>query len=81
MKYINIQPNEFIQTATKIDINVIYIELNNYAVIGVKLFDCNSKLLDSHEIYLEGTDYNNWNNDDYLINYVCEKFNLSLLNI
>ena len=78
MEYINIQPKDFTQTTTKINIKVIYLELNTYAIIGVKLFDVNSKLLDGYEFTLEGDDYSNWHTDNYLFNYVCQKYNLSL---
>ncbi len=80
MDYINIQTKQVIQNASKIAIKVLYIELNQSAVISVKLFDDNSKLLDSHEFILQDEEYDNWHEDDYLIDYVCNKYDLILEN-
>ena len=79
MEYINIQEKQVISIATKIEIKVLHIELNQSAVISVKLFNNNSKLLDSNDFILEGEEYDNWHDDDYLIDYVCTKYNLELV--
>lgn len=78
MEYINIQPKEVILTATKINIKVVYLELNQSAIISVKLFNNDSKLIDSNEFVLEGEQYDDWHDDDYLIDYVCTKYGLVL---
>ncbi len=78
MEYINIQPKQISLTATKIEIKVLHLELNQSAVVSVKLFNSDSKLLDSNDFILDGEDYDDWHDDDYLIDYVCTKYNLIL---
>ena len=80
MEYINIQPKEVSLIATKMIIKVIYIELNQSAVISVRLYNNDSKLLDSNEFTLSGEEYNDWHDDNYLIDYVCTKYGLTLQN-
>lgn len=75
-QYINIQPKNIILISTKISINILSVELNTRAIIRVRFYSTDSKLLDTEEFVLEGNDYMSWQNDNYLINYVCEKYNL-----
>lgn len=74
MKFINIQPKELILEAQQIGISILHIDLNVMAVVRVQLYSQDSKLIDSNEFILEGEDYQNWINDDYLIQYVCNKY-------
>lgn len=76
--YINIQDKQVIFTANKLQINVLYLELNNLATISVKLFSSDNKLLQSDDFILSGSDYLNWHDDDYLIEYVCDKYGYTL---
>lgn len=79
MDYINIEQKTISLESTKIEIKILYIELNLNASIQVKFYSTESKLLNTEEFILNGEDYQNWNNDTYLINYVCDKYNLTLL--
>lgn len=79
MDYINIEPKTINLTSTKIEINILYIELNTSASIQVKFYSTDSKLLNTEEFILDGDDYHDWVDDTYLINYVCDKYNLQLL--
>lgn len=72
--YISIESKEVLQYGSKISINVLHLVLNESAIIRVQLFDENNKILDSNEFSLEGEEYINWHNDNYLIEFVCEKF-------
>lgn len=72
--YIPIETKEVLQYGSKISISVLLLVLNEYALIKVQIFDSNSKLLDVNEFILEGEDYSNWHNDNYLIDYVCQKY-------
>jgi hypothetical protein len=80
-QYINIEQKEISLSATKISIDVLLIELNIRAIIRVRFYSSDSKLLDTDEFVLDGDEYADWNNDDYLIDYVCDKYNISLSTI
>jgi hypothetical protein len=80
-QYINIEQKEICLSATKISIDVLLIELNIRAIIRVRFYSSDSKLLDTDEFVLDGDEYADWNNDDYLIDYVCDKYNISLSTI
>ena len=77
--FINIEPKVIAKIAYKISIRVLYLELNNNAIIKVESFSQNNEILDTNQFILDGEDYQNWNNDDYLIQYVCNKYGYSLL--
>ena len=73
-QYINIQPKSICLEGTKITIDVLALELNSYAVIRVKLYDDTDKILDTGQFVLSDNEYQQWENDNYLINYVCNKY-------
>jgi hypothetical protein len=77
--YINIEQKVIEKLVHKIAIKVLYLELNKNAIIKVESFSENNELLDTNNIFLDGADYQNWNNDDFLIQYVCNKFGFTLL--
>lgn len=76
--YINIEPKVIEKLVHKISIKVLYLELNKNAIIKVESFSENNELLDTNNIFLDGPDYQNWNNDDFLIQYVCNKYGFTL---
>lgn len=76
--YISIQPKDITQTVNKILIKVIHIELNSYAIIKVQTYDSDEKMITCEQLILSGQDYDNWTTDDYLIQYVCNKYNYTL---
>ncbi len=78
MQLIPIQPKEVLLEAHKISINVLHIQLNTLAIIKVQLYSQEGKLIDVNEFVLEGEDYQNWHNDDYLIQYICNKYEYTL---
>ena len=78
MNFLNIEPKQINLEARKISIKVLYLELNTNAIIKVESFSENNELLNSKQFNLDGSDYNNWNNDDFLIQYVCDKYGYSL---
>ena len=78
MNLLNIEPKQINLEARKISIKVLYLELNNNAIIKVESFSQNDELIDTKQFDLNGSDYQNWNNDDFLIQYVCDKYGYSL---
>ena len=78
MNFLNIEPKQITLEAYKISIKVLYLELNNNAIIKVESFSQNNELIDTKQFDLNGSDYQNWNNDDFLIQYVCDKYGYSL---
>ena len=65
-------------SATKIKIDVVSLELRNYAIIRVSLVDDNCIKVQTNEFILIGEDYQAWQNDDDLVNIICEKYNYQL---
>jgi len=78
MNYINIEPKEIIISATKMKIDVVSLELRNYAILRVSLVDNNCIKVQTNEFILIGEDYQAWQNDDDLVNIICEKYNYQL---
>jgi hypothetical protein len=76
--YINIVPKVIEKLVHKIAIKILHLELNKNAIIKVESFSENNELLDTNNIFLDGADYQNWNNDDFLIQYVCNKYGFTL---
>ncbi len=76
--YIDIQSYDLIQIISKIKIKVMNLILNKSATIKVEYFDDDNKLLNTYYFELVGHEYQMWRDDNYLIQYVCEKYNLIL---
>ena len=77
--YLQIQPKNIIEIADKISIRVSDIQINKYAIISVETLNVDSKLINRKEFILDGINYHNWINDDYLIQYVCNEFGFTLV--
>lgn len=80
MDFININETEIIQYIRKIKINVLHIELNVKATIQTLCYNIDGLLLTAYVFELSGEDYQNWQNDSWLINYVCNKYNFTISN-
>ena len=78
MNYINIEPKEIITLATKMKIDVISLELHNYAIVRITLVDSNLKIVQTNELILKGDDYNAWQSDNDLVSIICNKYNFQL---
>lgn len=74
MDFINVEPCDLIQIITKIQINIIYLKLNESATIQVNCLDDSNKLLNTYIFELIQPEYTEWTNDEWLINYICEKY-------
>ena len=74
MSSVNIFPKEVSFTARKLKISVMNLELNQSAIIIVKVLDAVNKFISQEEFLLDNQDYADWTNDDWLINFVCNKY-------
>lgn len=77
-----IEPKEVavINKITSITIQVSSIVFNLSALLLVSLYDENDKYISTVNMELTGDDYTNWgNNDDYLLQYVSQKLNITPL--
>lgn len=75
-----IQPYNEIVThkINRISIIVSNLELDIKANITTAFYDDTGMLRRSEFTVLEGQDYMNWTTDDYLVKWVCNKYNLTL---
>lgn len=73
-EYINVEPCEIMQYITKIKINVLHIELNAKATIQTMCYDDYDKLLIIYVFELTGDEYQLWQNDTWLTNYILDKY-------
>ena len=78
--YICIESCDLIQIISKIKIKVINLVLNESAMIKVESFDDENKLLNTYYFELNGNDYQMWNTDSWLVDYVCEKYGFVIKN-
>lgn len=73
-EYIDVEPCEIMQYITKIKINVLHIELNVKATIQTMCYDEYNKLLIAYVFELAGDEYQLWQNDTWLTNYILDKY-------
>ena len=72
--YLQIQPAQLIQIISKIKINVLHMEINSNATIQVLAYSEDNQLLTSYVFELNLPEYDYWRDDDYLVDYVCQKY-------
>ena len=77
--YIDIEKKQIMKEATKMTIKVSNIELNSSAIIKIELYDNIYNLLDTNQIILDGIDYQNWNNDDWLLDFISDKYGYKII--
>jgi hypothetical protein len=78
--YLQIQPAQLIQIISKIKINVLHMEINSNATIQVLAYSEDNQLLTSYVFELNLPEYDYWRDDDYLVDYVCQKYGFTLIN-
>jgi len=76
--FLNIQPTELIQVISKIEICILHIELNLSATVQVLAYSEENQLLKSYIFELVLPEYSSWQNDDFLVDYVCQKYGFIL---
>ena len=77
--YINVEPCDLIQVITKIKIKVLSLELNQFATIQVMCYDDLNNFLHCYVFELRD-EYQYWNDDGWLINYVMNKYGFIIKN-
>ena len=76
---VNVNDYTFVKTSVinNIQINILKIELFKSITLSVNLLS-NTKIIDSQIMIISGDEYTNWSNDDnYIINLVLTKLNLT----
>jgi hypothetical protein len=81
MESIQIEPSSFTRIISNIKIEVSYIIINTIAVIRVLCFDDEMNLIDTRQFEMTQPDYQLWQKDEDLIQYVLDKYNFSLYGI
>lgn len=66
-------PIVYTQTAVQFSINVTNIQLNSMANIHVCLYDERGGVIDTKSFILEGQEYDLWQSDQYLIEWIRAK--------
>jgi hypothetical protein len=74
---IPIVPKEIIKEATSIAIDIPNITLNSKAFVRVIFYDSSNNVISTDSFELFKPDYNLWLQDDDLVDYICEKYNIS----
>lgn len=80
VNYINIEPSDLIQIISKISVSVVDITLNEKATICVKCYNSEDQYLISYYYELCQPEYTLWQNDEWLINYSCQKYGFQIKN-
>ncbi len=79
--YLQIEPAQIVQIISKIQINVLHMDLNSSATIQVLAFSEDNQLLTSYVFQLNMPQYEQiWRFDDDLVDYVCQKYGFTLAN-
>ena len=74
MEYINIEPSDLVQIISKVKINVVYIDLNVRCGVQTICYDESNRVLQTYMCELVGEEYQNWQQDSYLENFILEKY-------
>jgi len=72
-KYLLSSPIPFNRIAVRFTINIGTIVLNDFAYIQARMFDENDNYVDAKTFVLDGQDYQDWTNDEYLIEWTRQK--------
>lgn len=72
-KYQLASPITYTKTGLRFSINVQEIVLNDFAYIQARIYDDNDDAVDAKLFVLDGQAYQDWINDDYLIQWTRQK--------
>jgi hypothetical protein len=65
--------------ATQFQLNAINVNLENSANFYYSLLSENNEQLSAGNLFMDGKDYQDWQNDQYAWNWAATKLNLELL--
>ena len=68
------------QTIVSFKISVLSLVLDSYVQVNAMCYDSNNNLIKAQLFLIEGQEYQNWQNDDYLVDLVAKKIGLNLAN-
>lgn len=78
---INVQPKEY--TTTKeilsFEIRIINLKINESASINVIFYGNGGEYIKNESFTLQNPDYQLWTNDQWLIDYVANKYDLTII--
>lgn len=80
-KMVEIEPLEIVTVKHKHSfiVHIIDVRIFESVMLSVDFFDENGNCVDRTRLHLTGDDYSNWGTDDnYLVNYVTEKYGLTV---
>ena len=72
--FINVEESTIIKTVHKIKIDVPYLILNTKCMVRVLCYDENEEFIHKYEFELVDDDYLQWQTDEWLVNYVKQKY-------
>lgn len=61
-----------------ISINILQMVLNTSATLSIMFYDNRSNPIKNELLELTPEEYSGWVDDNYIINLVCQKYNLTL---
>jgi hypothetical protein len=79
IKSVKIWDNGILIEATQFQLNAINVQLNNSASFYYNLLSENNNILREGNLYMDGKDYQDWQNDQYAWDWAAAKLNLELL--
>jgi len=72
--FINVEESTIIKTVHKIKIDIPYLILNAKCMVRVLCYDENEEFIHKYEFELVDDDYLQWQTDEWLVNYVKQKY-------
>jgi len=79
IKSIQIWNNGLLIEATQLQLRAINVELENSATFYYALFSENNSILREGNLFMDGKDYQDWQNDQYAWDWAATKLNLEIL--
>ena len=79
IKSVQIWDNGKLIEATQFELNAINVQLENSATFYYALFSENNDKLREANLFMNGKDYQDWQNDEFAWNWAASKLNLEIL--
>jgi hypothetical protein len=79
IKSVQIWDNGGLIEATQLQLNAINVQLENSATFYYALFSESNNKLREGNLFMDGIDYQDWQNDEFAWNWAAAKLNLEIL--